>query len=161
MNIENLVVLKDALTVEKGHFAPNKFYRCLPDGKGFLIHGEWFTKAEYNSLFETVHGRMMSQFEALGLIVNGLPVSKTKFTKLADIHEYGTGRKALKVWYFKNTRDVIWGFYPMQGNKTENAAECYEMFTELVGGCMDAIDSGDVAFGNCGLPLAYRALIIA
>lgn len=160
MNKENLVVLKDALTATKGHtqFKANHFYRCIPDNNGALIYGEWFTKREYNSLFETVYDRMIRQFTDLGLIVNGQPVSKAKFTKLADIHTYGNGHRAKKIWFFRNSRDVIWGFYPMQGNKTENAKECYQYFTDLVSGNMEPIDSEDVNFGNAGIPLTYGKL---
>lgn len=167
MNKENLVVLKDALTATKGHteFKANRFYRCLPDeqptlqmSNGYLINGEWFDKREYASLFETVHERMIRQFTDLGLIVNGKPVSKTKFVSLADIHTYGSGRNNYKIWFFRNSREVIWGFYPMQGNKTQNANECYRYFTELVNGDMSSIDEGDVCFGNAGIPLQYGKL---
>lgn len=162
MKKENLVVSKLEVKFDKGHseFRPNHFYRCLPENGDFLIYGEWFTQAERAELFETVHERMLRQFESLGLIVGGKPISKTAFVKQADIHTYGRGNRGLKIWFFRNSRNIIWVFYPMQGAKAKNAIECYNWFLELIEGNMESIDSEDVCFGDAGIPLSYGKLRI-
>jgi hypothetical protein len=165
MTSENLVVLKDnkVLEFKTDILKPNINYRCIAiDNKNFLVYGIVFSKAKFNKLFEYTHTRMLNHFKTLGLIdANGVPVSKSLFTKLADIHTYGNGRKAFKVWYFRTTREVIYGFYPMQGTAKENQTECYQWFLEVVNGNMEAVDSHDIMFGNCGIPLAYGALRIS
>lgn len=164
MNTENLVVLKSALTVTKGHtiFKANHFYRSLPDKKGSVIFGEWFDNREIKCLFELAHDRVLRDFKAIGILTeDGKPISKSLFTKLADIYTFGNGRKALKVWYFRSGRECIYGFYPMQGNQKENQTECYEWYLDIVKGNMEPIDNKDVMFGNCGIPLAYGALRIS
>lgn len=164
MKAENLVVLHSAIQATKGFtvYRANHFYRCIPDSDtlGFLINGEWFNKQEYNSLFETAQTKILRDFEAMGLLVNGKPISKSAFVKQADIHQYGNGRNNLKIWYFRNSRECIYGFYPMRGTKAENTNQCYQWYLDIINGNMECVDEHDVMFGNCGIPLAYGELRI-
>ena len=159
---ENLVTLKSALTATKGntHFKLNHFYRCIwLDKNTALVYGEHFTKVEYNSLFETAQKRVLRDFKTLGILGKGnTPISKSLFTKLADIHTYGSGRKSLKIWFFRDSRDIIYGFYPTQGTKAEAQNECYSWYLEIIAGNMACLDERDLCFGNCGIPIAYGEL---
>lgn len=142
-------------------FKPNQFYRCEPEGQGYLIFGTYITKMEHKA-FETAHERVMRDWKELGLLTsNGKAISKTAFKKLADIHTYGTGYGALKVWYFRNTRERIYAFYPSGGQTAKaQAYETYEYYLALIAGEMDPLDNEDVMFGNCGIPLNYRGLSV-
>jgi hypothetical protein len=162
MDINDLVVLKAAIEATKGNtkFKANKFYRCCEmDNNDKLVFGELFTKQEFDSLFETAHERVLRDWQALNLLgKDNKPLSKAAFLKLADIHTYGIGKKALKIWYFRNTRDCLYGFYPTQGNKVENLNECYEFYMDTIKGEMVHLDNEDIMFGNCGVPLVYGGL---
>ena len=161
METENLVVLKgtEPVYMNTGVVKPNHFYRHIELSEGkrkeHLVFGFVFSDKEFNDLFELAHTRVLRDFKAIGILPeSGKPISKSAFTKLADIREYGK----LRVWYFRNSRERIYGFYPMQGNKIENAIECYRWYLDLINGKMDSLDDGDVKFGNCGIPLAYGGL---
>lgn len=161
---ENLVMLKSDIetTIDGDLYKPNRYYRCMPTDETnypFILNGTGFTQKNFDEHFEFVHTRVMKHFVSLGLVDEKLnPVSKAKFTKLADIHTYGRGKKAFKIWFFRNSRDVMYGFYPMQGNKTDNANECYQYFTDIVSGNVECLDTKDVQFGNCGVPISYGNL---
>lgn len=164
INKDELVVLKgtDKITMGQDIFKPHHFYRHSIMPTGHLVWGVHFTNTEFYTHFELAHTRVLRDFTAIGILppVNPQPISKTLFTHLADIHVYGTGRKALKVWYF-GTKQCRYGFYPMQGNQRENQAECYQYYCDLISGDMTALDDKEVKFGNCGIPLVYSELRIS
>lgn len=165
METTDLVVLKTALKATKNQtdYRANVFYRCCVEPNGYLIHGEFFTKKEFDSLFEYVYDRVMRDFKELGMLgADNKPISRNKFNKLASVHTYGRGRKALKIYYFyKDTHVKIYGFYPSQGTKAENLQECYQWYLDIVSGNVEPLDgrfNRDVVFGNSGIPLAYGDL---
>ncbi len=107
---------------------------------------------------EFTHERVLSDFRAIGLLTDkNKPISKTLFANQADIHGYGK----LNIWIFRNSRELIYGFYPMQGTRKEQLAECYAWYLELVNGDLTSLENTDVCFGNCGIPLVYRKLRVS
>lgn len=164
MNKENLVVLKGSTQLEfkTDIIKPNVYYRCIDIGKKqYLVYGIVFSHKKFKELFEFAQDRVLRDFKDLGILnEDNTPVSKSLFTNQADIHTYGTGRKALKVWYFRNSCERIYGFYPMQGSKVENQKECYQMYLDIINGDVESLDNEDVKFGNCGIPLSYGSLRI-
>ncbi len=160
MNKENLVVLKGSIQLEfeTDVIKPNVYYRCVAiQKKEYLVYGIIFSHDKFNELFEFAQDRVLRDFKELGILKeDNTPVSKSLFTKEADIHEYGK----LKVWYFRNTRERIYAFYPMQGSKIENQKECYQMYLDIINGDVESLDNKDVKFGNCGIPLTYDSLRI-
>ena len=165
MKKENLVYLRDDKSINIGSitYDPNRVYRCLGLGNDeqieYMVFGLVMDSVTFNKHFEFAYNRIMRHFQQIGLLTNdGKPLSKTAFIKLADIHTYGTGRNSINIWYFRNSKDVIYGFYPMQSSKKEQATECYKYYLDLISGEMDCVDCGDVCFGNKGIPLQYGKL---
>jgi hypothetical protein len=156
-----LVVLKsDKLTrVGNSNFLPNKFYRFSHlDSKTCLVYGEPITPKVFGLMFEFAWVKVMRDFKSLGMLkADNSPISKAAFKKLADVHTY-TGSRTLRIWFFRNTKDCIYGFYPIKDTLQNELNECYEWYLQLVGGIMDSLDDENVMFGNCGIPLSYRGL---
>jgi hypothetical protein len=157
-----LVVLKSNQFIKIGDsgFEPNKFYRFSHlDSKNVLVYGESMTLKKFESNFEFAWVKVMRDFKSLGMLkADNSPISKTSFKKLADIHTYTGGSRTLRIWFFRNTRDCIYGFYPMKDTLQNELNECYEWYLQLVCGNMDSLDDENVMFGNCGLPLTYGRL---
>lgn len=171
MKKENLVILKAKVgEFTHGHstFKPFVYYRCLPDMDkdrliGYIIFGEWFSIEDYNQFFDLVYDRIMADFHDLGLFDSDSKViSKTAFKKRANIQTYTNGRAngVYHIWYIRDSRERIYGFYPSQGNQRDNLSECYEFLLQIISGNMEPIDEEDVCFGNSGIPLDYRKLSI-
>ena len=165
MQAKDLVVLKVSENVmfETETFRTNINYRCCRLTENnvtqYLVFGIVFDEETFNRLFETTHERMIRDFTEMGLIKsNGKPVSKSKFSQIASHHNYGSGSRKLGVWYVNKNSNFIYGFYPYQGNKQEQLKECYEYFLDILKGEMDSVDSDDVCFGNCGIPIYYKKL---
>ena len=164
MNKTDLVVLKGGFnSILQGveTLYPNKFYRHCDMGDGnHLVYGCLFTSNEFNLYFEYAHDRVMRDFKTIELLkANNQPINKTSFKRLVDIHGYGYGRNTKHIWFFRSSRNCIYGFYPEHGlNKREQLNECYRMYNELVNGFVDCLDDGGVKFGNCGIPLIYDEL---
>jgi hypothetical protein len=168
MKKENLVILKgtEKQVFQTATIQPNKHYRCirLTESKRseYLVYGIVFDENDFNRLFELSHTRVMRDFKTLGIVTeNGKPISKSLFTNLADKHKYGTWKNALQIWLFRSSRELMYGFYPMQGTKLEVQKECYQWYLDIVNGNMESIDDEDVMFGNCGIPISYGKLRIS
>jgi len=159
-----LVVLKAALSATKGitKYEANYFYRCMESNGGYIVFGEYFDKREFDSLFMDAIEWVKNHWKQIGLLgENDKPISKTAFMKLADIHVYGYRRKnSMKIWYFRNDRNCIYGFYPMSGTVKQNQLECYQWYLDILNGDYEPLDDKDVCFGNCGIPLSYSKLRI-
>jgi len=156
-----LVVLKTAITATKGNtiFKANHFYRCIEVDNGYVVFGEWFDKREFDSLFEDAMAKVMRDWLSIGLLKKDFkPISKNAFKELADVHF--CGRRSLKVLYFKNSRECIYGFYSTYVQKEEAIKEAYEWYLETLNGNYDHLDSTSICFGNCGIPLVYSKLRI-
>jgi len=162
MTTDSLVILKNSeqLEFETCTFRPNHFYRHRKNETQHLVHGVIFDDKKFNELFELAHTKVLRDFKAIGLLPeNNKPVSKTKFTSLADIHLYGrNSRTGKNIWFFRKFKDMIYGFYPMQGTKVENQKECYQWYLELIEGNVSCLDEADVQFGNTGIPIGYGNL---
>jgi hypothetical protein len=99
----------------------------------------------------------------LGLIVDGKPISKAKFKKLADIHTYGRGRNNLKVLYFyTHPKAMCYAFYPsFSGDTITNIVNAaYKRFIKVVEGNFAPFGNEDIVFGNSGLPLSYSKITV-
>jgi hypothetical protein len=159
-----LVILHTALEATKGEtkFLKNRFYRHIDFGDGtHVINGEHFTDVEFKSLFEDAMAKVKRDWIELGLLKpNGSKISKTAFKELADVHEYGSGRKTLKVLYFRKTKDVIYGFYPDWITKSDSINQAYDWYLQTLNNNYRYLDNKDICFGNCGIPLAYGKLRI-
>ena len=159
-----LVVLKSAISANIGNtnFKAHRFYRHVNLNNGYhIVNGEPIHENDFKALFMDAIERVKSDWRMIGILgENNEPISKSLFTKLADIHQYGNGKNNTKIWFFRNTRDCIYGFYPMQGNKVENQNECYQYYIDILNGDYEPLDDEDVCFGNCGAPLRYEKLRI-
>ena len=163
----------DLLVIVKGNkplqfktdiLKPNVFYRHLElkEGKKIehLVHGIVFSDKDFFEKFEAAYQKVINDWNLIGLLKDGKSISKSQFKKLADIHTYGRGKKSLNIWYFRNSIDIIYGFYPSQGNLKIQLEECYEWYLEMISGNLESIDNGDICFGNRGIPLCYGKLSI-
>ena len=158
-----LVVLKSALTATKGEtiFKANYFYRCMKVENGYIVYGELFDEREFKSLFEDAISKVVKDFVKIGLLTeNGVRLSKTAFTKLADIHTYGYGSNKMYIWYFRGSKDCIYGFYPMQRTMAKRQKECYQWYLDVLNNQYEPLDECNICFGNCGTPLNYSKLRI-
>lgn len=167
----NLVVLKgkNGVTINHTEFYPNKYYRCITlseseDNEQTLIYGEVFHKEQFNELFEYATDRTLRDWEAIGLLVKdkkdgvAKAISFTAFGKHADIHTYGRGRNKMRILYFRNSRECIYGFYPCNYTKVNDIRESYNMFLDTVLGNSEHLDDKSIQFGNRGIPLQYGDL---
>ena len=175
MRKDNLVVIKSENPFIKcihTEFFPNKYYRCIQLSEGgdnaqYLIYGEVFTLVEFNELFEYATDRVLKHWANIGLLkvdegglVKG--ISFTAFGKLADIHEYigyYSGRKTkMRILFFRNSKEVIYGFYPTNVTKLGDIKESYQWYLDTVSGITEHLDDKSIQFGNRGIPLSYKPL---
>ena len=93
----------------------------------------------------------------LGLITeSGEAISFSKFKKLADIHQYGLGKRKVFIIFVRNSKDNIFGFYPPTCSRPEMLKISYEYLLDTIQTEMkqEFLD-GNIQWGNCGIPLAY------
>ena len=152
------ILNKDTHSIRHTIFKSNTNYRVSvdADGKGCIVHGEWMTMRTFKKHFIEYIPLLQARLKCLGLmdISTGSPLNKTGFKNRLDIHDYGRGANKLKVLYL-GTKENKFAFYPMRGNNTQAINECYDMYVGLVNGKFEDVDSGDIMWGNCGIPLAY------
>jgi hypothetical protein len=158
----DLVILHTALEATKGEtkFVKNHLYRHIDFENGnHVICGEPFTDVEFKSLFEDAMDKVKRDWIEIGLLKqNGSKISKNAFKELADVHEYGSGRKTYKVLYFRKTKDIIYGFYPVLANKSDSINQAYEWYLQTLNNNYEYLDDRDICFGNMGVPLSYTKL---
>jgi hypothetical protein len=100
----------------------------------------------------------------LGLVTeSGKAISFTKFKSIADIHEYGYGKRKVFIIFVLNSRENIFGFYPPTCTRVEMLKISYEYLLDTIGSeIKQEFLDGNIQWGNCGIPLAYgdlRAMI--
>jgi hypothetical protein len=159
MRTDFLVVIKEHLQelviTQNDVFKPHQEYRVSVMGDSYIVHGVEFNKQAFEMFFDYVLDRAILNFIKLGLIVDGKPVSKSQFKKLADVHTYGKGKKAFRMAYFGHTKTGVYMFRPMykHDNKTKLLDNAYTMFLDFLGGESDDFDCQDIQFGNGGVPV--------
>jgi len=164
MNTENLVVLKGKTTLvheeTETRFEPNKHYRAIElDKDTILVYGVPFDIDLFNNQFETVHDRMLREFEAMELLKdNGAPISKTAFIERLNLHQYGKGQRKLFIGFFGGKMNGMWGFYPIYAGdtKAQFLKDAYNNYKNVILGKMDLVDDGLIQRGNSGIPISYQ-----
>jgi hypothetical protein len=109
------------------------------------------------------HLEIIQDWTTLGLIVDGKPVSKTKFKQLAEVMKYGSGQRAINVAYFyTHPKEMCYQFdNGLYGDtKATVLNQAYEDFIEVIEGNMESFNDGEVVYGNSGLPLAYSQIYV-
>lgn len=158
---ENLVVLKGQsnfiIRETDTTFEANKHYRCIEIEDELLVYGVKFNRELFNEMFEYLHDRIMREFNALGLLKDGKPITKKAFTERIDLHQYGKGRGKIYVGFFGGKMDGMFGFYPSFSGDTKARflKGAYENYVNVVNGILDAIDCDVLQRGNSGIPLSY------
>lgn len=148
-------------------FQPNKHYRCIElsenSDRQMLVFGHVFSEVMFNFLFEYTLDKVKDDFEAIGLLVDGKPISKTKFNQLSDVHKYGRGQSMLNVVYFNGENRLTYGFYPRYkgDSKAISLKTAYSMYIDLLNGESNDFECGNIQFGNCGIPISYGDLRIS
>lgn len=164
-----LVYIKEnngGFSTETTKFEPHTAYRCIElsdgDQSEMLVFGVVFNKEAFNDLFEYSHTRIMRHFEALGLVVNGKPISKKAFIERGYAVKYGRGNGSFWTLYtYTHPKELMYRFSPCMasGKKVTDMTNMYNDFLEVVKGNTEAVDNDCIEFGNCGLPLGrYREL---
>jgi hypothetical protein len=165
MNKESLVYIKEnngGFRNVACEFKAHTPYRCTDMDGGKLVNAEWFTLKEFNEIFDTVYSRVIKHWTFLGLIVNGEPISKGAFNKLASSLKYGRGNNMLYIIYFQgfDKDKIMYGFYPVCAG--DSKAYClnnaYRMFIDFINGDLDEFDDENIQFGNVGFRLEYGDL---
>ena len=160
MNKENLVMLKGKgeVKIDGQIYNPNMFYRCLVlenERYDYMVYGSKLTKEQYETNFKQVHQQIISDWITLGLIVNGKPISKTAFKKLASVHQYGNNNLRI-IFFYIHPKELMYGFYPpIRGTKAKNLDSAYDRFVKTFEGWMDYIDNAVIQRGNSGIPIGY------
>ena len=155
MDKTNLVILKadKQLILVEDTYQANRLYRCYtPTENGsetFLVYGNNISYLEFDKYFEFAYNRVMREWESLGLLVNGKPISKAKFKELSDIHTYGKN----KVLFIRNN-EIIYGFYVMETNNVETLKRSYNAYLELFYGNTYDLDRAVIQRGNRGIPIS-------
>jgi len=100
------------------------------------------------------------KLKELGLVTeSGEAISFSKFKQLADIHQYGLGKRKTFIIFIRNSKNNILGFYPPTCSKVEMLKISYEYLLDTIQTEMkqEFLD-GNIKWGNCGIPLAYGDL---
>ena len=168
MDIQNLVQVRNDISLVKTKtttFYPHKNYRCIcideNNIKQYLVYGVVFDEKTFNELFIYSHSKIMNDFENIGLLSNGKPLSKKEFIELSDMHLYGRSRQNLRIVLF-GKKDCLYGFYSyIRDNKKRTYNSVYEMYKAFVMGNMVPLDDDCIQFGNCGIPLTYNDLRVS
>lgn len=168
MDIQNLVQVRNGISLVKTEtttFYPHKNYRCIcideNNIKQYCVYGVVFDEKTFNNLFVYSHSKIMNDFENIGLVSNGKPLSKKEFIELSDMHLYGSSRQNLRIVLF-GKRDCLYGFYPyIRDNKKGTYDSVYEIYKSFVMGDMEPLDNDCIQFGNCGIPLTYNDLRVS
>jgi len=165
MNKENLVVLKGdkALEFETDTMYPNKFYRCIKatenDNVQYCIYGIIFDQAGFDKNFEFAYDRVMRDWESIGLIRGGKLIPKSRFNFFANVHVYGKRSNNLRIIFFGNPKDCMYGFYPaFSESQAKQLSAMYKWCENVIAGEMNYFDNDYIQFGNCGIPLSYGNL---
>jgi len=155
--LNTLVIAKHEFELGHSRFKLNTNYRLSydEDMKGCLVFGEWMTLEDMKKHFTLYIPVLQERLKALGLIVDGKPISKKAFIERAMVHTYGSGKRRLHIFTIGEYKENCFAFYPMQGTKPEEFKQAYEQYVRLVAGDYEAIDDGDIVWGNMGIPLAY------
>jgi len=159
-----LVILKGKATLineaSQTTFIPNKHYRCMEMGKGFIVYGVWFSKDAFNELFDNLHDVMMEQWSENGLLPMMKPLSKSAFVEVLDIHQYGKGKNKYWTGFVGNKMNGIWAFDVLcQGEtKARFLKQAYSMYQDALNGDMTDIDDCMLQRGNSGLPFVHSEI---
>jgi hypothetical protein len=103
---------------------------------------------------------LMEKLKALSLIdENGNPISFSKFKKLVDIHQFGSGSKRLFIFFIGNPKENLIGFYPPTDARPEMMKICYQYLVDTITTDIkqEYLD-GNIQWGNCGIPIGYGDL---
>jgi hypothetical protein len=163
MDKSNLVILRGSkeLKIDGEVFTPLTFYRSIEvTENATIVNGFCIPNDEIERDFELAYDKIMRDWELIGLVVNGKPISKKAFTELIDVRVYGSQRQNIRVGYFMtHPKECLYGFYPMYNeNKAKQIICMYGSYLETVAGKMTAVDQEYIQFGNCGIPLSNTDL---
>lgn len=168
MKKDSLVVLRgfEKLYLQTDVFYPNRFYRSIEitenSEKQYLVYGIVFDEETFNAKFEYVHTKVIRDWEKIGLLENGKKLSYKAFKEKSNVHQYQSCRVRSKlnvVYFFKDPRDCIYGFYPIfREPKEQSLKMAYVRYLDILGGNVIDFDNGNVQFGNCGIPISYGDL---
>ncbi len=154
-----LVYLKDDQTrnINDVTFKAHVPYRCSPMEDSYIVYGIAFTQDEFDDTFEYVLDRAKVHFEDMGLLVNGKPVTKTRFKKLSDIHTYTSRTTKLHIIFFHGADRINYGFYGRFNKDTQAQVykDAYQDFINFLEGESAGFEGGNIQFGNCGIPIGY------
>lgn len=158
MDKKSLAILKDSKTLsfDGEVFTPLKFYRSIEVSENaIIVNGFCIPKQDFDEYFEYAYDKVMRDWEAIGLVVNGKAITKKKFKELADVHTYGKQTNNNRIIFFStHPKECLYGFYPIYGeNKARQLDAMYMWYLQVLDGYMGYIDQESIQFGNCGIPL--------
>lgn len=165
MTKTSLVVLRSdkELQFETDTMYPNTYYRSIQalenDVNEYIVYGIKFDQAGFDKNFEYAYDRIICDWETIGLIKGGKLIHKSKFNLYANVHVYGKRLNNLRIIFFGNPRECIYGFYPrFSENQAKQLTEIYQWCENVIAGDVSYFENNDIQFGNCGIPLSYGNL---
>jgi hypothetical protein len=166
MNKTDLVILKGSneLKFKTDTLYPNTYYRCIKlEENGvvqYLVYGINMDDEFFKEHFEFAYDRIMRDWEQIGLVKNGKPITKKDFKELANVHTYGKQNQNLRIMFFGHPKEGMYGFYPtVSENKAKQLDRLYSWYLLiLTNGNMNYFDQNNIQFGNKGIPLSYGSL---
>jgi hypothetical protein len=163
MDKNSLVILRGSkeLKIDEEVFTPLTFYRSIAvTENATIVNGFCIPNQEIERDFELAYDKVIRDWELIGLVVGGKPITKKKFKELADVHVYGRQTNNNRIAFFNtHPKECLYGFYPMYNeNKAKQLDSLYVLYLETVNGNMSYIDQEYIQFGNCGIPLSYSDL---
>lgn len=163
--LNNLCILKrdEPLVIGHSQFDGKKHYRVSFDenGKGCIVYGEWMSMKKFKEKFELYIPVLQTRLYMLGMVVRrGIsndyqPVSFKEFKDRVGINNYGRGVSKMKIITLGEPKENLFAFYPEISPNPIALKQCYEMYVKLVNGEWEDVDSGDIVWGNGGIPLVY------
>lgn len=150
---KDLVICKKAVAFDD-NFKVGEVYRCSDN----IVYGYPFNEKAFAEHFDYLHDVVVKEWTDLGLIVDGKPVSKTKFKEWFDVHTYGRGQGAIRVGYVGVPREVMFQFISERGTtKAELLNSSYQRFIEVINGNVEPFDPIYcwISRGNSGIPISF------
>ena len=169
MDRQNLVLCTRSFKTETEEFKKGMFYRCMILGEDkmsenvqALVYGLVFDIVELTKNFQFAHTIIMDEWEDIGLVKDGKPISKTEFKTFLDYHKFGRGKGSFYCAFVSNNhpKELCYQFNTFYSDtKPQFTQYSYENYLKVINGDMNSFDNQLICRGNSGIPIGHHAEI--
>jgi hypothetical protein len=101
---------------------------------------------------------MQHKLKKLDMLPSGKPVSFAEFKRRSDVHIYGRSGGKRIIVFIGIPRENLFGFYTLSNTKLESLKDAYHMYKDICFLEDYYINTGNIQWGNCGMPISYNNL---